>query len=237
MIKRLLISFLFVLVSVFGAKASDDNWTLYPSYHNATYCQVMGERVYVLASGALYSYSKSDNEVRTYDKITTLSDIDIAHIRYSSHIKALVIVYSNANIDILYDDGSVYNISDFKNKSLPDKTINNIDVQGGIAYLSTSFGVVVLDLENMEFDNTFNTGLDTTCAYWFKDRLYTATKTGLYYCEADKNMLDKGNWEKLHADAVKALCGLDDRLYCVASDGKLLEIGRASCRERVYSYV
>ena len=224
MIKRLLISFLFVLVSVLGAKASDDNWTLYPSYHNATYCQVMGDRVYVLASGALYSYSKSDNEVRTYDKITTLSDIDIAHIRYSSHIKALVIVYSNANIDVLYDDGSVYNISDFKNKSLPDKTINNIDVQGSIAYLSTSFGVVVLDLENMEFDNTYNTGLDTTCAYWFKDRLYTATKTGLYYCEADKNMLDKGNWERLHTDAVKALCGLDDRLYCVASDGKLLEI-------------
>jgi hypothetical protein len=61
----------------------------------------MGDRVYVLASGALYSYNKSDNEVRTYDKITTLSDIDISHIRYSSFLNALVIVYSNANIDIL----------------------------------------------------------------------------------------------------------------------------------------
>ena len=136
MIRRLLISFLFILVLLQGAKATDENWTLYPSYHNATYCQVAGDKVYVLASGALYSYNKSDNEVRVYDKITTLSDVDIAHIRYSTFLNALVVVYKNANIDILYDDESVYNISDFKNKSLPDKTINNIDIQGDIAYIS-----------------------------------------------------------------------------------------------------
>lgn len=224
MIKRVLISFLFVLLLALEVKASDDNWTLYPSYHNATYCQVMGGKVYVLASGALYSYDKSDNEVRRYDKITTLSDINIAHIRYSSFINALVVVYSNANIDILYDDGAVYNISDFKNKQLPDKTINNVDIQGSTAYLSTSFGVVVLDLENMEFDNTFNTGLNTTCTYLFKDRLYTATQSGLYYCETGKNMLDNGNWEKFNSTTLKALGALDGRLYCIASDGKLYEI-------------
>lgn len=224
MIKRVLISFLFVLLLALEVKASDDNWTLYPSYHNATYCQVMGGKVYVLASGALYSYDKSDNEVRMYDKITTLSDINIAHIRYSSFINALVVVYSNANIDILYDDGAVYNISDFKNKQLPDKTINNVDIQGSTAYLSTSFGVVVLDLENMEFDNTFNTGLNTTCTYLFKERLYTATQSGLYYCETGKNMLDNGNWEKFNSTTLKALGALDGRLYCIASDGKLYEI-------------
>ena len=224
MIKRVLISFLFVLLLAFEVKASDDNWTLYPSYHNATYCQVMGGKVYVLASGALYSYDKSDNEVRRYDKITTLSDINIAHIRYSSFINALVVVYSNANIDILYDDGAVYNISDFKNKQLPDKTINNVDIQGSTANLSTSFGVVVLDLENMEFDNTFNTGLNTTCTYLFKERLYTATQSGLYYCETGKNMLDNGNWEKFNSTTLKALGALDGRLYCIASDGKLYEI-------------
>lgn len=224
MIKRVLISFLFVLLLALEVKASDDNWTLYPSYHNATYCQVMGGKVYVLASGALYSYDKSDNEVRGYDKITTLSDINIAHIRYSSFINALVVVYSNANIDILYDDGAVYNISDFKNKQLPDKTINNVDIQGSTAYLSTSFGVVVLDLENMEFDNTFNTGLNTTCTYLFKDRLYTATQSGLYYCETGKNMLDNGNWEKFNSTTLKALGALDGRLYSIASDGKLYEI-------------
>ena len=214
MIKRLLISFLFVLVLAVGANASADKWTLYPSYHNATYCQVAGDKVYVLASGALYSCNKSDNEVRTYDKITTLSDIDIAHIRYSSFINALVVVYRNANIDILYDDESVYNITDFKNKSLPNKTINNIDIQGSIAYLSTSFGVVVLDLEKMEFENTYNTGFDTYCTYLYEGKLYTGTKSGFYCCDIDKNLLDKNNWEHLYDYPVTSLCELNGKFYC-----------------------
>ena len=208
-------SLLFILVLFQGVKAADENWTLYPSYHNATYCQVAGDKVYVLASGALYSYSKSDNEVRTYDKITTLSDIDIAHIRYSNFLNALVVVYSNANIDILYDDESVYNISDFKNKSLPDKTINNIDIQGSTAYISTSFGIVVLDLENMEFENTYNLGLDTYCAYLYNGFLYAGTKSGFYCCDATKNLLDKNNWQQIYKEYVMtSLCELGGKLYC-----------------------
>ena len=208
-------SLLFILVLFQGVKAADENWTLYPSYHNATYCQVAGDKVYVLASGALFSYNKSDNEVRTYDKITTLSDIDIAHIRYSNFLNALVVVYSNANIDILYDDESVYNISDFKNKSLPDKTINNIDIQGSTAYISTSFGIVVLDLENMEFDNTYNLGLDTYCAYLYNGFLYAGTKSGFYCCDVTKNLLDKNNWQQIYNEYVMtSLCELGGKLYC-----------------------
>ena len=223
MIKRLFSIVILLLVAITGY-SSIDGWTLYPSYQNATYCQIAGERVYILASGSLYSYNKSDNEVYLYDKINTLSDIDITDISYSKEIKALVIVYSNANIDILYDDESVYNITDFKNKPLPNKKINNIGIQGTTAYLSTEFGVVELDLENLEFKNTFETGLNTTCTYLFKNRLYTATRSGLYYCETSKNMLDKNNWKKGHDNAMKALAELDGKLYCLASDGKLLEI-------------
>ena len=208
--------------SVF-AYDNTDGWTLYPSYHNATYCQVAGEKVYILASGALYSYNRSDSEVRLYDKINTLSDIDITHIAYCKDIGALVIVYSNANIDVLYDDEEIYNLSDFKNKLLPQKKINSIGIQGTTAYLSTEFGTVEIDLENLEFRNTYNTGLDTKYTYLFKDRLYTATKSGLYYCQTSKNMLDKNNWEKAHQDAMKTLAELDGKLYCIASDGKFLE--------------
>ena len=228
MIKRILA--LCLLLSVFNLKSTAfssngiDDWRLYPSYHNATYCQVAGDKVYILASGALYSYNRSDSEVRLYDKINTLSDIDITHIAYCKEIKALVIVYSNANIDILYDDEEIYNLSDFKNKLLSQKKINNISIQGATAYLSTEFGVVEIDLENLEFSNTYNTGFNTRYTYLFKDRLYTATDSGLYYCQTSKNMLDKSNWEKAHQNAMKALAELDGKLYCIASDGKFMEV-------------
>lgn len=228
MIKRILA--LCLLLSVFSLKSTAfssngiDDWRLYPSYHNATYCQVAGDKVYILASGALYSYNRSDSEVRLYDKINTLSDIDITHIAYCKEIKALVIVYSNANIDVLYDDEEIYNLSDFKNKLLPQKKINNISIQGATAYLSTEFGVVEIDLGNLEFSNTYNTGFNTRYTYLFKDRLYTATDSGLYYCQTSKNMLDKSNWEKAHQNAMKAIAELDGKLYCITSDGKFMEV-------------
>ena len=212
MVKRIF-AILSILIAI-TANAGIGDWVLYPSYHNATYCQTAGDKVYVLASGALYSYNTSDEEVRVYDKINTLSDIDITHIEYCKDIKALVVVYSNANIDILFDDEEVYNITDFKNKSLPDKKINGVDIQGTTAYISTVFGVVELDLEEYEFTNTYMTGLNTYSTYLFNGTLFCGTETGMYSCATDKNLLDKNNWVKKNNYFTKAICELDGMLYC-----------------------
>ena len=194
------------------------DWRLYPSYQNATQCEIVGEKVYVLASGALYSFNKSDNELYTYDKINTLSDVDITHIKYCNNIEALVIVYSNANIDLLYNDESIYNISDFKNKTLPNKKINDLNIQGSTAYLSTEFGVVELNLDKQEFSNTYNTGYNTYCTYRYKNHLYTGTSTGLLRCDTTLNLLDKNNWEKLNNYPTSSLCEIDDSFYLLISD-------------------
>ena len=212
MVKRIF-AILSILIAI-TANAGIGDWVLYPSYHNATYCQTAGDKVYVLASGALYSYNTSDEELRVYDKINTLSDIDITHIEYCKDIKALVVVYSNANIDILFDDEEVYNITDFKNKPLPDKRINGVDVQSTTAYISTVFGVVELDLEEYEFTNTYTTGLNTYCTYLFNGTLFCGTETGMYSCDIDKNLLDKNNWVKKNNYFTKAICELDGMLYC-----------------------
>lgn len=245
MIKKIQALLAILLLLTTKATASANEWTLYPSYHNATYCEVAGDRVYVLASGALYSYDTSDNEVRVYDKITTLSDIDITHIRYSGLIDGLIIIYSNANIDILYDDESLYNISDFKNKILPGKTINNIDIQGSTAYLSTEFGIVVLDLENLEFSNTYNIGLNTYSTCLFNNALYAGTSSGVYRCNITDNMLDKNNWKQLNNNSTEGLCTLGGRLYCLnkatgintldPNDGQLKTIAKSSSYHGIYS--
>lgn len=214
MIKKLFALIAISIIANTGFSAIGD-WTLYPSYYNATYCQIMGDRVYVLASGALFSFNKDDNSVYTYDKINTLSDIDITHIAYCKEIDALVIVYKNANIDVLYNSDEIYNISDFKNKILPDKTINNINIQGSKAYLSTSFGIVVIDLVELEIENTYNLGIDTYCTYQYGKKLYAGTKSGMYSCDTVKNMLDKNNWEIPYSkNQINSICELDEKLYC-----------------------
>ena len=202
-------------------KAGIGDWRLYPAYHNATYCQIAGDKVYVLASGALYSYNKSDNEVRLYDKINTLSDIDITYIAYSNDIKALVIIYSNANIDILYDNEDIYNLSDFKNNTLPNKSINGINIQGTTAYLSTEFGIVEIDLENLEFRNTYNTGINTYSTIIHDGKIYCGNDSGLYIGDTANNLLDKNNWKKINDSVIEKLCDANGTIYCLGKGGIL----------------
>lgn len=211
MIKKIIVTFIITLF-VTNMFAGIGEWNLYPSYHNPIYCEVAGDKIYILAAGSLYYYNKSDNELRTYDNFF-LNDIDITHIAYSNNHKALVIVYKNANIDILYDDESVYNISDFKNKLIPNKVINNVEIQGDNVYISTDFGIVILDLDKFEFTNTYNLSKKTYCCYLFKDKLYAGTNNGLYSCDTIKNLLDKNNWEVLNKNIIYKISELDNKLY------------------------
>lgn len=234
MIKKIIVTFVITLF-VTGVFAGIGDWKTFPSYYNAKYCEIAGDKIYVVASGALYSYNKSDNEVRTYDN-GFLNDIDIKHIAYSKSYGVLVIIYQNANIDFLYDDESVYNIPDFKNKLIPNKTINNIEIQGNKVYISTEFGILVLDIEKLEFTNTYNLNKKTYCCYQFKDKLYAGTNSGLYSCDTTKNLLDKNNWELFNKNVIYKICELDNKLYLlnnrtkinyIDDNGKLKEVLKA----------
>ena len=234
MIKRFVVTFIITLF-VTGVFAGIGDWNVFPSYHNAKYCEVAGDKIYVVASGALYSYNKSDNEVRTYDN-SFLNDIDITHIAYSKPHGVLVIIYKNANIDFLYDDESVYNLPDFKNKLIPNKTINDIEIQGDKVYISTVFGVLVLDIEKLEFTNTYNLNKNTYCSYQFEDKLYAGTNSGLYSCDTTKNLLDKNNWELVNKNVIYKICEFNNKLYLlnnrtkinyIDDNGKLKEVLKA----------
>ena len=116
--RRFLFSLLSVVCSI-SMLADDGNgrWTVYSSYHNATKCVCVGSKVYVLSYGGLFSYDSEDSSVETYTRANALSDNAIADIVYCRDAKELVIVYDNGNIDLMNDDGDVYNITDLKLKT------------------------------------------------------------------------------------------------------------------------
>ena len=203
------------LLFVVTAKAAIGDWQLHTAYSDATYCQVVGNKIYVLASGSLFTYDKEDGEVYTYDKLNELSDYDITHIAYCKDIEALVIIYRNANIDILYSNGYVYNISDFKSKILPNKNINGVYINGSTAYISTGFGVVEMNLEKLEFSNTYNIGYNTYCSYVYDNHLYIGTENGIYKGAINDNLLDKANWNKIDKVQISAICEVNGKLLCI----------------------
>lgn len=212
--KRTIASLLFLFVSLSWLCAAIGDWTVYNSYRNATNCRIMGDKVYVLSAGNLYSYNKEDGEVCTYDHINTLSDVRVACIEYSDAIDALVIVYENANVDILYSDDDIYNITDFKNKTLTDKKINNLQVQDSMAYISTSFGIVELNLKRQEFGNTYTLGKNVQSVALYEDYFFACTSEGLFRGRVTDNLLDNKNWEKLFDYSISKLSEYNGKLYC-----------------------
>ena len=175
-------------------------WKAYLSYYDPTeIVEGEGKTIYVLASGGLYRYDRSDQSLTTYDKISGLSDCGIAHIGWSQKARRLVIVYDDYNIDLLAPNGDVVNMPGYQNYSTTDtKTVNGIDVNGSMAYLSTAFGIVALNVADAEITNTYRLGFPVNFSYVKDGYLYAASAAnGLYRGKLTDNLLDKANWTRV----------------------------------------
>ena len=119
-------------------------WQTHLSYHSPTRSEVIGSKLFILANGGLYAYDKEDTSIRTYSKSFPLSDTEIYHIAYQQAYKTLIMVYSNANIDLLVDEEDIYNLPDYKNKNMTqDKTVRHTCFYKEYAYLSTASGCLL----------------------------------------------------------------------------------------------
>ncbi len=175
-------------------------WKAYLSYYDPTeIVEGEGKTIYVLASGGLYRYDRNDQSLTTYDKISGLSDCGIAHIGWSQKAKRLVIVYDDYNVDLLAPNGDVVNMTDYQDYSTTDtKTVNGVDVNGSMAYLSTAFGIVALNVADAEVTNTYRLGFSVNYSYVKDGYLYVASAAnGLYRGKLTDNLLDKANWTRV----------------------------------------
>ena len=217
-VRRLILFFLmsFVLVQAYP---QNNRWTIYAAYHDASKCVSVGSKIYVLSDGGLYSYDYEDMDVVTYDKSGVLSDNGIFDILYCSEEKTLVIVYNNGNIDLLYDDGSVYNMTDFKNKTAGDKTINDIYVNGKNMYMSTNYGLLIVDIAERIFSKTYTLDYGINSVAVDGNFIYAATDNGVYKGNTADNLQDKSKWSVITKNAIDEFIDFNGKLYSLTSSG------------------
>ena len=203
------------LVMVLPLCSIASDWKSYISYHNVTKCLPVDGKVYAIGSGGLFNYTFGDDKVNTYSKSTGLSSTNITHIAYSEELEELVIVYNDYNIDILDVHDSIVNIPQYKNSSYTDKTINDLTVNGENAYLSTNFGVVVINLKKAEYTNTYEIGIKVRSAVGDEDNIYALGPDGIYVGNLDNNLLEKGNWVRKTASYMHKLIPFNDNNYAL----------------------
>jgi len=161
-------------------------WKTHLPYDKVIDVAVAGNLIFAATPYNMFTYNVDDNRLERFDKIKGLSDVGINKIGYDPQLKSLLIAYSNANMDIVTEDGTIRNISDIKDKDiLGNKTINNIVFKDDYAYLSCGFGIVVLDMVREEVKDTWYIGPDGNALnvldLTYNDTSFVAaTENGIY---------------------------------------------------------
>lgn len=201
-------------------------WRAHPAYNNATHSLKAFGQIFVLSEGAIYSYDPADDAIYTIDKTGGLSDTDISAMDYYQAGNALVLAYSNGNIDILYGDGTIYNFTDLKNNSLGGATVNQLRIIDDIAYLSTNIGLVFFDLKKLEIKTSYRFDSPVISFVFTNDSLYCSTEDGLYLGITTENLLDNSKWKKVYDLKMVDMFMFDNKIIALTKNNKVWTIDR-----------
>ena len=155
---------LLVLVLPMSLIAQDfsENWTEFYSYYNIKDVSNGNNKIYAAAENAILIYDIPTDSVRTVSSVNGLSGELITAIHYSETYESLIIGYENGLIEVINDNStevtSVGGIIEEVSISPLDKRINHFMEFEDNIYVSTDFGIVLYNLPNLEFGDTYRIG-------------------------------------------------------------------------------
>jgi hypothetical protein len=188
-------------------------WRAHMPYTELRGAATDGVRFFVATKESFFTYDVAQDEISAYSKVEGMADVEMSAVAYDATTDITVLGYKNANIDLFIDE-TFYNIPDIKIKVMNElKQINQIYTENGMAFLSTSFGVVVLDLTRKETKETysFTTNNQTIPVRSFTSDAvyyYAATTSGLYRASKNNpNLQAFSSWQKIdgHTELINLL--------------------------------
>ena len=152
MLRKTIISLITALCATTQAPAQHaiGQWQVYNSFTTAATSLIDTKKmVYLVNDKNLYAFDKDGEDLISYNKNTGLSEMSISEIYRNYDRDYIVAAYSNANIDVVYDDGRIVNMSEIKDaQTVTAKTINDIAFDGNVMYVATGFGLVKYNMDS-----------------------------------------------------------------------------------------
>jgi ligand-binding sensor domain-containing protein len=233
---------LFIVLSCFlavtGFAQDEQNiatggWRIHLPYASVTGLAETTPYLYVSSSVGLYRFDKKSGEVEILSKVNGFSDVEVTTL--SGYNEQVFMGYANTNIDIL-KDGVVTNISDiFRKPIVGIKRINDVSFYNNRAYVSCTFGIVIIDLERQEVVESFlNLGsngsiLNVQNLVIFNNTFMAGTPDGVYTAPVSgANLNDFNNWNKSYdIGDVTTMVNYDNSVIAVA-DSVLMQFDGSS---------
>jgi hypothetical protein len=196
---------LLILINLYSfSQVKVGQWVDHLSYNYTNSVAKVGNIVYVSNGEGLAKYNTTDNSIEKMTKIDGLSDVGVKLVRKCDANDALIVIYSNTNIDIIKPDGSIINVSDIKRKTITgNKTINEVYFKGILAYIACGFGIIVFDTQKLEIKDTYYIGNSTLNYKVYQvttndTAVFAATEAGIYYGKLNANLSYYQNWMPLN---------------------------------------
>ncbi|MGE0589125.1 MAG: two-component regulator propeller domain-containing protein [Cyclobacteriaceae bacterium] len=205
-------------------------WRQHLSYNDLNQISLSPAQVFGAAQNGILIFDRATNELSTISKIDGLSSFEITAL--ASLQQRLVVGHENGLITLL-SDNELFEINSLSTASSisGSRRINHILIDGSRSFLSTDFGVVVLDLVNRQVNETYrDLGADggqlvIRKSAIFHDSLFLATDQGVLAgsLTSGDNLLDFRSWKRYNTgalnDVVSSISLFNNKLFA-AIDGQ-----------------
>ena len=189
-------------------------WRSHAAFTSMDELAVLGDEVYTRSGQSLFSVEKESGLINYHTRLTGLNGARIDHIAHNTTLNKLLITYQDGQLDIMDAAGDVQNISDLYLKQMSlSKVVNDICMYQDKAYLAMSFGILVVDMQKLEIEDTYYIGMNSTevnveYITIHDGKIYAVSQTGLYVADLTDNLVDYNFWNKQSLPGSKALQGL-----------------------------
>lgn len=196
---------LFAFSQIFAQTTSEIGvWLDHLPYGRTVEVIQEGDQVFCAVENGLFIFNKTNKDITRLSKLNGLSDVSVNAMAYAEATGEIIIGYDNANIDIIRGE-QIENVSDIRlSANFPGlKTANHLFVQGDLVYISTDFGIVILDLENRIIRSTLIIGPEGTSIKVnqvvidpIRDSIFAATVDGVYSASMQSPIQTFQSWTK-----------------------------------------
>lgn len=197
-----------------------DSWEDYYSYNNVKDFIKVNNTIYAIVDNALFTYEVNEDKVAKFSSVNGLSGSSTSTVFFSHKYQKIIIGYETGLIEIIDNKGNITIAKDILNFNYSgSKQINDITEYDNKLYISTSFAIVVYDIEKLQFGDTYFIGnqsseLKINQTQIINNIIYAATEDGIFTANVtNPNLIDFTNWDQNFTGDFVAIEVFNGKIY------------------------
>jgi hypothetical protein len=214
------------MVNFMQAQIPIGQWQEHLPYNEGNFVCELNNKIYVATTQAIFYIDKDDNSINKLSKINGLTETGISLLQKNEINQSLIVAYSNSNVDFIKNN-KISNYNDIVRKNIiGDKNIYDAFCKNNEIYLSTGFGIVVVNELKNETKDTYYIGnngnnVKVTSFTEFENNYYAATAEGLKQAAVNSNALHNfSSWNLTSGinGLVKKIVVFNNKLLALKND-------------------